>query len=93
VCKCSGDDVTKVTNVAHMEATHIWIKRESPARRSVCLLLRTKNAHKVLVIERRHDERIIRKLCFLDHPINLGPAGKSWNVELAAADRFYIRQR
>jgi len=35
----------------------------------------------------------MRKPGFLDYPVNLGLAGKVENVELAAADRFYIRQR
>ena len=93
VCECSGDDVAKFANVAHVNATHIRIKRKSPAHGSVCLLLRSKSAHKVLVVERRDDERMMRKPGFLDYPIDLGLAGKVGNVELAAADRFYIRQR
>jgi hypothetical protein len=36
---------------------------------------------------------MIREPGFLDYPINFGLAGKVGNVELAAADRFYIRQR
>ncbi len=76
-----------------MDATHIGIKRKSPSQRPVCLLLRSKNAHKVLVIERRYDERMIRKPGFPDYTIDVGLAGKVGNVELAAADRFYIRQR
>jgi len=34
----------------------------------------------------------MRKPGFLHYPINLGLAGKVGNVELAAADRFCIRQ-
>jgi hypothetical protein len=30
MCECSGNDVAKFGNVAHMDATHIWIKRKSP---------------------------------------------------------------
>src|SRR6266480_214307 len=93
VCECSGNDVAKFANVAHVNATRIWIKWQSPADGSVCLLLRSKNAHKVLVVERRDDECMIRKPGFLDYRINPGLAGKVGSVELAAADRFYIRQR
>src|SRR6266849_1977071 len=93
VCECSGHYVSKFANVAHMNATHIWIKRERPAQGSVCLLLRSKSARKALVVHRRDDERMMRKPRPLDYPINLGLAGKVGNVDLAAAERFYIRQR
>src|SRR5713226_3683040 len=93
MCECSSNDVAKFANVAHVKATHIGIKRKSPAHGSVCLLLRSKNAHKILVVERRDDERMIDKPGFLDDPINLGLAGEVGNVELAPADRFDIRQR
>jgi hypothetical protein len=33
------------------------------------------------------------KTGFLHDPIDLGLAGKVGNIELAAANRFYIRQR
>src|SRR5256886_8917234 len=69
------------------------IKRKSPAHGSIGLLLRSERAHKILVVARRDDERMMREPGFLDDPINLGLAGKVGNVELAAADRFYIRQR
>src|SRR5437879_12924011 len=59
---------------------------------SICLLLRSHGACEVLVEERRDDERLIRKPRVLDYRIDLGLAGKVWNVELAAADRFDIRQ-
>jgi hypothetical protein len=36
---------------------------------------------------------MMRKPGFLNYPINLGLAGKVENMELATADRFYIRQR
>jgi hypothetical protein len=36
---------------------------------------------------------VIRKPRLLDYPIDLGLAGKVRNVELAAADRFDVRQR
>src|SRR3984893_12911287 len=93
VRECSGHDVAKLLNVPHVNAPHSWIKRESPAHGSVSLFLRSKNADKVLIVERRDDERMIRKLGFFHYPINLGLAGKMGNVKLASADRFHIRQR
>src|ERR1700730_15720392 len=93
VRECSGDDVTKFCNVAHVDASHSWVHRESPTCGSVRLFLRTKNADKVLIVERRDDERMIRKPGFFHYPINLGLAGKMGNVKLASADRFHIRQR
>jgi hypothetical protein len=87
MCECSGHDVAKCANVAHVNATHIRIKRKSPAHGSVCLLLRGQSAHKVV------DERMIHKPGFLDYQINLDLVAKVGNVELAAADRFNIRQR
>src|SRR5437016_8272994 len=89
----SSDDGAEFANVTHVNATHTRIERESPAHGSVCLLLRSHGACEVLVEERRDDERMIRKPRFRDHAINLGLAGKVRNVELAAADRFDIRQR
>src|SRR6266566_5597389 len=93
VCECSSNDVAKFANVAHVKATHIGIKRKSPAHGSVCLFLRSEKAHKILVVARRDDERMMREPGFLHDPVNLGLAGKVGNVELAATDRFYIRQR
>src|SRR5258708_6082284 len=93
VCECSSNDVAKFANVAHVKATHIGIKRKSPGKGSVCLFLRSERAHKILVIARRDDERMMREPGFLHDPINLGLTGKVGNIELAAADRFYIRQR
>src|SRR5216684_8868534 len=93
VCERSSNDVAKFVNVAHVKATHIGIKRKSPAHGSVCLLLRSEKAHKILVVAGRDDERMMREPGFLHDPINLGLAGKVGNVELAAADRFYIWQR
>src|SRR6476661_5858371 len=90
--ECSGHDVTKLCNVAHVDAPHSWIKRKSPAHGSVSLFLRSKNADKVLIVERRDDERMIRKPAFFHYPINLGLAGKMRNVKLASADRFHIGQ-
>src|SRR5882724_1191707 len=93
VRECSGHDVTKFRNIAHVNAPHRWIKGKSPAHGSVSLFLRSENADKALIVERRNDERMIRKPGFFHYPINLGLAGKMWNVELASADRFHIRQR
>src|SRR5712691_6878439 len=93
VCECPGNDVAKLAYVAHVHATHSWIKRKSPAERPVYLLLRSHDARQALVVERRDDERMIRKPGFLDYPVDLGLAGKVRNVELAAADRFHVRQR
>src|SRR5258708_20260218 len=93
VRECSGHDVTKLRYIAHVNAPHSWIKRENPAQRSVSLFLRSKNADKVLIVERRDDERMIRKRGFFHYPINLGLAGKMRNVKLASADRFHIRHR
>ena len=93
VCEGSSYDVAKFANIAHVNATHIGIKREGPSQGSVCLLLRTHSPRKVLVVERCDDERVMRKPGFLDYPINPGLAGKVGNVELAATDRFYIWER
>src|SRR5438445_10007910 len=93
VRECSSHDGAQFRDIAHVNAPHSWIKRESPARGSVSLFLRSKNADKVLIVERRDDERVIRKPGFFDYPINLGLVGKVRNVELASADRFHIRQR
>src|SRR5882757_11491102 len=51
----SSHDDAKFGNVTHVNATHIWIKRDSPAGRAVWQFLRPKNARKVLEIERRDD--------------------------------------
>src|SRR5258708_19677890 len=88
VSECSGNDVTQFCDIAHVNAPHSWIKRESPAHGSVSLFLRSKNADKVLIVERRDDERMIRKPGFFHCPINLGLAGKVGNVELTATDCF-----
>src|SRR5258706_147471 len=93
VRECSGHEVAKFRNVPHVDASHSWIKRESPARGSVSLFLRSKNADKVLIVERRDDERTIRKPGFFHYPINLGLTSKVGNVKLAFADRFDVRQR
>src|ERR1700676_2759610 len=93
VSECSGDDVAKFHNVPHVNAPHCWIKRENPPRGSISLFLRSKNADKVLIVERRDDERMIRKPGFFHYPTNLGLAGKMGNVKLASADHFHIRER
>src|SRR6266480_660271 len=93
VRECSGHDVTKFRDVAHVNAPHSRIKRESPAHGSVSLFLRSKNADKVLIVERRDNERMIRKTGFFHYPVNLGLAGEMGTVKLASADRFHIRQR
>src|SRR6266478_4059319 len=90
--ECPGHDVTEFRNIAHVNAPHSWIKRESPAHGFVTLFLRSKNADKVLIVEGRDDECMIRKPGFFHYRINLGLAGKVGNVELAAADSLYIRQ-
>src|SRR2546426_856270 len=86
VSERSDHDVAQLANVSHVNRAHIWIKRKSPAKGSVCLLLRSRNAQKVLVKEGRDDKRMIHKPGFLDDRFNLGLAGKMRNVELAAAD-------
>src|ERR1700730_4644298 len=93
VRECSGDDVTKFCNVAHVDASHSWVHRESPTCGSVRLFLRTKNADKVLIVERCDDERMIRKPGFFHYPINLGLTSKVGNVKLAFADRLDVWQR
>src|SRR5712691_6204557 len=93
VCECAGHDVPEFVDVAHMNDPPSRIKRKSPAHGSVCLLLRSHDARKILVVERRDDECMVRKPGFLHWPIDLRFAGKVGNVEFAAADRFYIRQR
>jgi hypothetical protein len=53
----------------------------------------SKNADKILIVERRDDEGMIRKRGFFHQAINLGLVGKVGNAKLASADRFHIRQR
>src|ERR1700719_3835366 len=93
VSERSSDDVPKFRNVPHVDASHSWVQRESPTCGPVRLFLRTKNAAKVLIVERRDHERIIRKPGFFHDPINLGLASEMRNVKLASADCFHIRQR
>src|SRR5207247_1039880 len=92
VCECAGDDVTEFVDVAHVNDPQCRIKRKSPAHGPVCLLVRSNGARKILVVERGDDEGVILKPAILHYPIDFGLAGKVGNVELAAADRFYIRQ-
>jgi hypothetical protein len=55
----------------------------------VCLLLRSKSAHKVLMAKRRDDERVMRKPGFLDDQIDLGLGGKVGNVgEAVSGDKL-----
>ena len=91
--ECSGNDVAEFTNIAHVNAAHIWTERERPAQGSVGLLLGSQRAKEVLVVKRRDDERVMRKPGCFNDPIDVGLAGRVGNVELAAADRFDIGQR
>src|SRR6202163_4627679 len=92
-CECTGKDVAKFADVAHMNAAHSGVDRKRPAQGAVFLLLRSQCARYVLVEERRDDKRMMRKPGFLHDPIDLCLAGKVGNVELAAADRIHVRQR
>src|SRR6266404_6745170 len=67
----SSDDGAEFANVTHVNATHIRIERERPAHGSVRLLLRSHGAREVLVVERRDDERMVRKSGFLHEPVDL----------------------
>jgi hypothetical protein len=79
--------------VAHMDATHIGIKRKGPAQGTVFLLLRSKRADEVLVVHGRDDECAIHESGLLDDPIDLRLSGEMRYVEFAAADRLHIWQR
>src|SRR5213078_1701285 len=57
------------------------------------LLVRSENAHEVLVVSGGDDEGVVREPGFLHDPIDLGLAGKVRYVELAPADRLDIGQR
>src|SRR6266403_6197770 len=92
VCECASHDVSEFVDVAHVNDPQSRIERKSPALGPVRLLLRTKGARKILVVERGDDEGVILKPAVLHYPIDFGLAGKVGNVELATADRFYIRQ-
>ena len=91
VSERSGHDATKFRNVAHVDASDSWVQRERPARRSVRLLLRTKNADKVLLVEGRDDERMICKPGFSHYPVDFGFPSEVGNVQLAFADCFGVR--
>src|SRR6266481_7675598 len=93
MCEGAGHNVSEFVDVAHVNNAQCGIKRKRPALGSVRLLVRTKSARKILIVERRDNEGVILKPGFLHYAIDFGLAGKVWNVELAAADRFYIRQR
>jgi hypothetical protein len=67
-------------------------KGKSPSQGSVWLLLRSEDAYKILIVERSDDECVIGKTGLHDNPINLGLTGEGSHLELAAADRFHIRQ-
>src|SRR5882672_6039725 len=88
-----GDHFTKFRYVAHVNASHSWIKGESPACGSVRLFLRAENADKVLIVERRDDEGVIRKPGFFHDPIHLGLPSEMGHVKFASADCFNVRQR
>src|SRR2546425_4016138 len=92
VCECAGHDVPEFVDVAHVNNPQSRIKRKSPAHGPVRLLPRSNGARKILVVERRDDEGVILKPAILHYPIDFGLAGKVGNVELATANRFYIRQ-
>src|SRR6267154_4774069 len=66
VKESSGHYIAKFADVAHVNATHVRIQRDSPAERAVWEFLRTKSARKVLEIERRDDKRVRRKSRRLD---------------------------
>ncbi len=93
VCECSGNDAAEFADVAHVNAAHRWIKRKGPAQGAVRLLLRSHRSRQVLVVEGRDHERVIRKSGAADQLIDSGLAAEVRNVELAAADRFHVRQR
>src|SRR5258707_11056945 len=92
VAKCASHDIPEFVDVAHVNDPQGRIERKSPAHRPVCLLVRTKGARKILVVERGDDEGVILKPDVLHYPIDFGLAGKVGNVELPTADRFYVRQ-
>src|SRR5258705_4508133 len=93
VCECAGHDVPEFIDVAHVNDPQSRIKRKSPAHGPVRLLMRSKGTRKILVVATGDDEGVILKPAILHYPIDFGLAGKVGNVELAAADLFYIRER
>src|SRR5260370_22069857 len=88
VRECSSHDVTEFCNIAHVNAPHSWIKRESPAHGSVILFLRSKNDDNILIVEQRDDERMIRKTGFFNYTFNLDIDGIMRKVKLASTDHL-----
>src|SRR5467141_804656 len=91
MCEGADHNVSEFVDVAHVNHPPSRIKRQSPAHGSVGLFVRTKSARKILIVERRDNEGVILKPNILHYPIDFGLAGKVGHVELAAADRFYVR--
>src|SRR5258708_12667705 len=69
VCEGAGHDVPEFVDVAHVNDPQSRIERKSPAHGPVRLLVRTKGARKVLVVERRINEGAILKTPILPTPI------------------------
>src|SRR5229473_3535703 len=67
VCECAGHDVPEFVDVAHMNDPPSRIKRKNPAHGPVCLLLRSKDARKILVVERRDHEGVVLKPAILQY--------------------------
>src|SRR5690349_17770585 len=93
ICECSSNETTKFGNVTHVDASHSRVEGQSPASGSVGLFLRTKNADKVLIVERRDNERVIRKSGFSHYSINFSLTSKVGDIKLAFANCFDVRQR
>src|SRR5437016_14249800 len=68
VCERAGHDVPEFIDGAHVNDPQHRIKRKGPAHGPVCLLVRTKSARKILVVERGDDEADILKPCILHYP-------------------------
>src|SRR5690349_19826042 len=66
--------------------------RAQPSEPSICFC-GGQSADKILVVEGSDDERMIREPRVHDYPINLGLTREVKHVELAAANRFHVRQR
>src|SRR5258707_386961 len=93
VRECSGNDVTKLVNVAHVYETFIRVDRKSPANGSISLFLRSESADEVLVKEWRDHECMVCKAGLFDDRINSSLAGKVRHLELAATNFFDVGQR